>query len=601
MLQALDTIPGDIYCTYTEALERIHSLDKDRKKLALDVLAWVFNAARPLRPKELREAVAVEENDTTIEDYFLTDENTLIDICSGLVMIDENSQTVRFVNHTVHEYFEKNPNILQGAHAMISKTCLTYLCFDVFQAAPGGGISLNFLVRRIKENALYEYAARNWGYHTKFCQDDNSVLESVRKFSKSSNRMESALHVFFTEAWRISEATHHGSAPLTHSRSLLSVAAELGSPHLMQFLVQLDGLEVDRTDENDGRTPLNRAAYLGHTEIVRLLVARGDVEKNSKDRNGSTPLAVAAYKGHEEVVQLLLKRDDVDADSKDNRGRTPLSIAASRGHDAVVRLLLERNDVDADSKDKFGKTPLSRAISEGHEKVVRLLLESMEGDWKETYGKTILGQAAFEGHGNVVQLLVEGYGVETDAEDEHGKTPLGRAASEGHEEVVRFLLKRSDVNPDSKDKDGITPLSMAAFKGHVEVVQLLLERDGVDANSKDNRGRTPLSKAASKGHEMVVRLLLGRNDIDADPKDRYGRTPLRWAAYLGYPKIVRLLVDRGDVDIYSKGNDGKTALDLCLAQLEWAPNVEKGAMEAVTQLLKEKAASVESKREKKLQ
>lgn len=91
----MNTIPQGLHDIYREAIQVIHSLGDDRKKLALDVLAWVFSAVRPLKPRELQVAVAVEEADTEIEADFLTDESTLIDVCGGLVSIDENSQRVR--------------------------------------------------------------------------------------------------------------------------------------------------------------------------------------------------------------------------------------------------------------------------------------------------------------------------------------------------------------------------------------------------------------------------------------------------------------------------------------------------------------------------
>lgn len=72
MRRALNTIPQGLHDIY-------------RKKLALDVLSWVFSAVRPLKPRELQVAVAVEEDDTEIEADFLTDESTLIDVCGGLV------------------------------------------------------------------------------------------------------------------------------------------------------------------------------------------------------------------------------------------------------------------------------------------------------------------------------------------------------------------------------------------------------------------------------------------------------------------------------------------------------------------------------------
>jgi hypothetical protein len=51
--------------------------------------------------------------------------------------------------------------------------------------------------------------------------------------------------------------------------------------------------------------------------VVRLLLARADVEVNSKDRHGRTPLSRAAENGHNGVVRML-----------DGHGQTPLSMAA---------------------------------------------------------------------------------------------------------------------------------------------------------------------------------------------------------------------------------------------------------------------------------
>jgi ankyrin repeat protein len=70
---------------------------------------------------------------------------------------------------------------------------------------------------------------------------------------------------------------------------------------------------------------------------VRLLLEKG-AERDSKDNNGRTPLSRAAMMGHEAVVRLLLEKG-AEPDSKDSDGQTPLSWATSRRHEAVVRLL----------------------------------------------------------------------------------------------------------------------------------------------------------------------------------------------------------------------------------------------------------------------
>jgi len=59
----------------------------------------------------------------------------------------------------------------------------------------------------------------------------------------------------------------------------------------------------------------------------------------SKDDNRQTPLSWAARMGHEAVVKLLLATGKVDVNSKeDDNGRTPLPWAAENGHEAVVKL-----------------------------------------------------------------------------------------------------------------------------------------------------------------------------------------------------------------------------------------------------------------------
>jgi ankyrin repeat protein len=57
--------------------------------------------------------------------------------------------------------------------------------------------------------------------------------------------------------------------------------------------------------------------------------------------------------GHEAVLKMLLARNDVEVDPRDESGQTPLWHAAREGHEAVVKMLPGRDDVEADPRDKY--------------------------------------------------------------------------------------------------------------------------------------------------------------------------------------------------------------------------------------------------------
>ncbi|KAJ7113600.1 hypothetical protein C8R44DRAFT_630940, partial [Mycena epipterygia] len=53
--------------TYDERMHRIRSQNEDDRQLALLVLTWVAYATRPLSVAELREALAIEPDATTLD------------------------------------------------------------------------------------------------------------------------------------------------------------------------------------------------------------------------------------------------------------------------------------------------------------------------------------------------------------------------------------------------------------------------------------------------------------------------------------------------------------------------------------------------------
>jgi len=154
---------------------------------------------------------------------------------------------------------------------------------------------------------------------------------------------------------------------------------------------------------------------------VRSLIAAG-ARVNAKDENGLTPLHKAASGRHKEIVLELLigKRSDVNA--RTNKGETPLHIAASGGCVEVVELLLARK-ADIGAKAEDGSTPYDRAQSNGHEEVLLALFRADLDDHFERYKK------------NSAQLLVDYEALV--------KAAIEKPFSESRKEICRDALWRA--------------------------------------------------------------------------------------------------------------------------------------------------------------
>ena len=103
-----------------------------------------------------------------------------------------------------------------------------------------------------------------------------------------------------------------------------------------------DGMEIADLDKHNcgGWTPLMYAAYVGHDNIVNLLL-EFSVDVNARTtRNGATSLMLAASCGNKSVVNFLLQ-NNAKIDAQDMRGWTGLFYATFQGHLEVVKLLLE--------------------------------------------------------------------------------------------------------------------------------------------------------------------------------------------------------------------------------------------------------------------
>jgi len=72
-----------------------------------------------------------------------------------------------------------------------------------------------------------------------------------------------------------------------------------------------------------GNTALGRAARGGHSECVKILLEREDIDANIANEKKQFPLHFGAFKKRPEVVKVMLESGKCDTFVEDRKGRTP--------------------------------------------------------------------------------------------------------------------------------------------------------------------------------------------------------------------------------------------------------------------------------------
>lgn len=115
-------------------------------------------------------------------------------------------------------------------------------------------------------------------------------------------------------------------------------AAARGEADLQKLIAS--GHNVNMADD-DGETPLMRAAERGNLQAVDTLIKAG-ANVNAKDEDGNTALMDAADEGHNDVVLRLIQAG-ADVNARDDEGETALQKAVEERHADTAAILRQHN------------------------------------------------------------------------------------------------------------------------------------------------------------------------------------------------------------------------------------------------------------------
>ncbi|GLA04085.1 hypothetical protein AnigIFM60653_004123 [Aspergillus niger] len=478
--RALDALPhgsGALKEAYDNAMERINRQRVNNREWAQRIISWVIHAVRPLRRDELRHALAIEKGDRRLEEDNFPDLDELISLCAGLVIHNQEADTVQLVHYTTYDYLTDIAWALAARDA-IATSCVTYLLFETF--GTGSCASREELQRRLENNSLYTYASVNWAHHvrTSSLEENDLVFEFLGNEDYVSASGQALMYT------------------LLHGYDVGQLPRKLTGMHL--------------------------AAYFGLERAMLVLLAKRVYDTNPIDSYGQTPLLWAVQGGQQAAVELLLKQG---ADLNLLTGATgnnltpvwlingyittgfnmPLAVAVQMKNSALVELLLN-NQADPNLDPCGSATPLWWAAREGYLEIANTLLQhGADPNLAPPGGGSPLWWAVSDGNIDIARLLLE-HKANPNPAPPGGGSPLWVAVRDGNRDIARLLLEHR-ADPNLAPPDGGSPLWLAVREENIDIARLLLAHKA-DPNSAPPDGGSPLFCAARDQNSELVGLLL---------------------------------------------------------------------------------------------
>jgi hypothetical protein len=256
-------MPADLNRTYDEVIERINHQNEEDKNLAWLTLSWITNAKRPLRPLELREALAIEPDATELDRENFLDMHSILSVCAGLVVINEEDDRVRLIHYTMQEYLEWiRERKFPRADRNIAVACIKYLLF------PRHARNLRDL---FTTNPFLKYAVDYGLLHARG-QPEFDIKEPILSFLDQCSA--------WVDLWNMSHPFEQIPNPGT-------------KPWIAAFF-HLEQIVEDLADDAGFKPALYTAIQRGRTDVTRILVGqRSCIELLGEQYGSALHLAIS--------------------------------------------------------------------------------------------------------------------------------------------------------------------------------------------------------------------------------------------------------------------------------------------------------------------
>ena len=147
--------------------------------------------------------------------------------------------------------------------------------------------------------------------------------------------------------------------------SELSVESS-GYAEIVRIMAPL--IDNNNVPDENGWTPIYRAAYNGNTEVIKILAPLIN-NPNAPNKYGRTPIYSAPCFGYTEIVKILAPLTD-NANFPDEDRNTPIFQAALKGHTEIVKILAPLTD-NPNTPNYYDETPISVAKNDEIRRILK--------------------------------------------------------------------------------------------------------------------------------------------------------------------------------------------------------------------------------------
>jgi ankyrin repeat protein len=568
MRQAIDSLPPTLFETYERLLERVDTRHTSVKQMVQRTLRWIVHGQEPLSIAALCEAISIQDDDKTLHDESICEEEDILVHCSSLIRRTADGENLELAHFTVKEFLESlstdvnSPLASYSQHKehvlpYLAKTCLTFLTFEDFQ-----GPVIEGWGEWQAQKSQYPFRSHAVEFWDQYVEDagvweDKIVFELIQTLFKSSKKS-------CFRSWIRDFVFEH--VCMNSGINLFDTSDDY-IPHEVNFTAST------RCMCKGGITPLHIAAALGSLRLCEWLLDSGSSINQMSSLGSPIHCALAGFRNLGKPLGTGWEHSDMNH-AGERRGK-------------VLKYLMENSF----------NLPTSYPDHLGNEcSWSKLAILSGIGCGRQHILVTLVAAGAKLDKGGLTGL--EGWDQLDDAIGFDGESLEALLANlketnqdaEAWSDLLHAVIPLDTPMPTDLLRGGITrtaDLSVQELNelfydairfDNIEVTKLLLGDDRLDPRAVQHSAKeVPAIHIAVDSDSLDTLEILLSSGLDIDITNEYGETGLHLAAASDFEKrfcISALLdygasttvVDQGGRSIWHEAaySNNKTAMQLLL-------------------------------------